>query len=316
MADKLQNKFLVMGLAVFCCLLWGSAYPGVKIGYQLFNITTAGSKILFAGYRFTLAGLLTFFITSIYYRKWIVPQKNDFKAMLILGVFQTTFQYIFFYIGLSNTTGVKGAIINASSSFLAIFFAHFVFKNEKLSKYKVIGAILGMIGVIIIQLDKGPIGGGFLLTGEGFLFFACIASAVGSVLTRIFSQKIDAMVLTAYQLVFGGLILIMVGSLLGGKINNIPILGVYLFIYLAFLSATAFSVWTILLKHNPVGNVAIYRFMVPVFGVILSGLFLGEEFLSITTIISLITVSVGIYIVNRERSDDKVEVKSAFKVNK
>lgn len=313
MANKLQNKFVVMGLAVFCCLLWGSAYPGVKIGYELFNITSTGSKILFAGYRFTLAGILTFFIIRIYYHKWRLPKKNELKPMLILGIVQTTCQYIFFYIGLSNTSGVKGAIINATASFLAIFFAHLVFKNEKLTGNKVVGSILGMAGVIIIQLNKGPIGGGFLLTGEGFLFFACIASALGSVLTRVFSQKIDAMVLTAYQLIFGGLILITTGLVLGGEIKVIPVQGVFLFIYLAFLSATAFSLWTILLKHNPVGNVAIYRFMVPVFGVILSGVFLGEDFLSITTIISVSIVSMGIYIVNREKSEGKVEIKTVFK---
>lgn len=312
MADRLQKKMIVMGLAIFCCLLWGSAYPGVKIGYQLFDISTTGSKIVFAGYRFTLAGVLTFLIASIYYRKWIIPKKFQLKSMLILGLVQTTIQYMFFYIGLSNTSGVKGAIINASSSFFAIILAHFVFNNEKLSKFKIIGIVLGMAGVIIIQINKGSIDGGFLLIGEGFLFFAAIASAIGAVLTRIFTQKIDAMILTAYQLMFGGTILIVTGLAQGGEITNISIPGILVFIYLACLSAMAFSIWTILLKHNAVGKVAIYKFMVPVFGVILSGIILGEEFLRVTTIISLVSVSLGIYIVNKE--DTEKPKKSLTKV--
>lgn len=67
MKDRLQNKGLVLALATLCCLLWGSAYPAVKIGYVLFDIDTTGAQVLFAGYRFSLAGIITWLITSLYY---------------------------------------------------------------------------------------------------------------------------------------------------------------------------------------------------------------------------------------------------------
>ncbi|MBK5244397.1 MAG: DMT family transporter [Eubacteriaceae bacterium] len=302
MINKLQNKGVIFALGTFCCLLWGSAYPGVKIGYSLFDIQTTGAQVLFAGYRFTLAGILTLSMTSIFYRKWVIPRKDELKGMISLGLVQTTLQYIFFYIGLANTTGVKGAIINAASTFFVILFAHMILKNEKITRAKVFGCVLGMAGVIIIQLNGAKIDSSFSLMGDGFLLLACAASAMGTVLTRIFTRKSDSMVLTAYQLMIGGAVLILVGLIMGGEITQITIQGILLLVYLAVLSAAAFTIWAVLIKHNPVGIIAIYGFMIPVFGVILSGIFLGEQFLSLRTIISLVCVSVGIWIVNREPS--------------
>ncbi|MEL7660697.1 DMT family transporter [Acetobacterium wieringae] len=300
MKDRLQNKGVVLALATLCCLLWGSAYPAVKIGYALFGITTTGAQVLFAGYRFTLAGILTWIITSLYVKKIALPQRDEWGRMISLGLVQTTLQYIFFYIGLANTTGVKASIINATSTFFAILFAHLILKNEKMTRAKIIGCILGMVGVIIIQLKGGRIDSSFSLLGDGFLFLVCIASALGAVMTRIYTQKSDSMILTAYQLMIGGVVLVMIGLLMGGSITQVTVPGLLLLGYLAALSAAAFTIWTILLKHNPVGVVAIYGFMIPVFGVILSGLFLGEAFLSLRILVSLACVSVGIWLVNRE----------------
>ncbi|MBP8031947.1 MAG: DMT family transporter, partial [Acetobacterium sp.] len=151
MKDRLQNQGLVLSLATLCCLLWGSAYPAVKIGYVLFDIDTTGAQVLFAGYRFSLAGIITWLITSLYYQKIVVPRGDEWGRMVSLGLVQTTLQYIFFYIGLANTTGVKAAIINATSTFFAILFAHLILKNEKMTRAKVFGCLLGMAGVIIIQ---------------------------------------------------------------------------------------------------------------------------------------------------------------------
>lgn len=300
MTDKLQNKSVVLALATLCCLLWGSAYPSVKIGYSLFDIHTTGAQVLFAGYRFTLAGILTWIITSIFYQRIVIPQKDEWGSMVSLGLVQTTLQYIFFYIGLANTTGVKASIINATSTFFAILFAHLILKNEKMTRAKIFGCLLGMAGVIIIQLNGGKIDGSFSLMGDGFLFLVCIASALGAVMTRIFTQKIDSMILTAFQLMIGGVVLITVGLSMGGEITQITIPGMLLLVYLAVLSAAAFTIWTMLIKHNPVGMVAIYGFMIPVFGVMLSGIFLGEQFLNLRIILALAFVSFGIWLVNRE----------------
>lgn len=79
MNKKLLTKTpVVCGLAIICCLLWGSAFPCIKIGYQMFNIPSGavGSQFLFAGIRFTLAGILTNFFRKYFKQKNTCTEKR------------------------------------------------------------------------------------------------------------------------------------------------------------------------------------------------------------------------------------------------
>lgn len=109
--------------------------------------------------------------------------------------------------------------------------------------------------------------------------------------------------LSGYQFIAGGIIMILLGFFMGGKIQTISAPALGLLIYLALVSALAYSVWGILLKHNPVSRVTVFGFMNPVFGVLLSALLLGEQeqAAGIISIISLLLVCVGIYVVNYEK---------------
>ena len=116
-----QNPFVLMITALFCCALWGSATPFIKTGYALIMPWGGtSSTILFAGLRFTFAGLITIVIYSIARKKFLYPKKENMTKILTVASFQTILQYIFFYIGLANTTGVKGTIASGSSAFFAL----------------------------------------------------------------------------------------------------------------------------------------------------------------------------------------------------
>ena len=119
-----------------------------------------------------------------------------------------------------------------------------------------------------------------------------------SVLMKLISHRGTAMAITAWQLLFGGFLLIVIGFAGGGRISGFDGKSAALLFYMAALSAAAFSIWTALLKYNPVGKVAIFGFSIPVFGVILSGIFLGESFLSVQSLSALACVSTGIVLVN------------------
>ena len=118
----LQKNIVVFVLAIVCCLLWGSAFPVVKLGYAAFAISSGdtASQILFAGLRFALAGALAILIGSVLKKRFLLPQKASLPSIGKLALVQTIAQYLFFYIGLANTTAVKSAIIGGTSSFLAI----------------------------------------------------------------------------------------------------------------------------------------------------------------------------------------------------
>lgn len=293
---------IVFFCALICCALWGSAYPCIKIGYRLFAISadSASSQILFAGFRFTLAGLLTLLFGSLIAHRPLRPTPQAFPAIFTLSALQTVIQYVFFYMGLAHTSGVKSSLINALSTFIAIFISAWIFHFEKITWRKLLGCLIGFAGVVIINLTGSGIALEISFNGEGFLFLSVISYAFSSACIKLFSRKFDPVMLSGSQFVIGGLILILLGFVFGGEIGTITFGGIALLIYMAFISAAAYSLWGILLKYNPVSRITIFGFMNPIFGVLLSALLLGEgeQAFNPRSLLSLILVCLGILVVN------------------
>ena len=296
------NKINIIIIATICTFLWGSAFPAVKLGYEIFNISSSDtySKFIFAGYRFFLAGIIVLTIKLLRKENIFDINRKDLKEISILGVIQTTFQYIFFYLGLTYTTGVRGSIINGTGTFFSILLAHFIYKNDKLSFNKVIGCVIGFLGVVLA--NTGALNGGsFTIKGEGFILIASLILSISSIYSKKISQNKDAYTVTGYQLLIGGFILSILGHLLGGSLTNFNIKSISLLIYMAFLSAIAFALWAQLLKYNKVSAISIFNFLIPVFGTILSGIILKEDIFNIKILISLILVCLGIFLVYRKK---------------
>lgn len=297
----LTNKKVVALIATLCCLLWGSAYPAIKNGYILFNLlpTDVSSKLVFAGYRFILAGIIVLLFAQISGREiFTITRVNIFK-IFILGITQTMLQYIFFYIGLSNTTGVKGAIMNSMGTFFSVILAHNIYKNDKLNIQKIIGCIIGFMGVTIANFSIDLLNFSFRISGEGFIIIAAFIFSASAIYGKKLSQDIDVMLITGYNLFMGGILLTLIGLISGGRVNHFTLESSLLLFYMALLSAVAFSLWTLLLKYNKVGAVSIFNFLIPIFGAMLSSIFLGENILEAKNIIALILVCLAIYLVNK-----------------
>lgn len=293
---------LILGCLV-CCALWGSAFPCIKIGYGLFGIPAhdSASQLLFAGLRFTLAGMLVIVGMSVAQRRPLVPQARDIKPICILSLFQTIGQYFFFYLGLS---AMSSSIIEASANFLAILFAALAFRTEKLDAAKVLGCVLGFAGVALVNLSGADGTFGFTLDGEGFILASTVAGALSTCLIGIFSREHDGVLLAGWQFLVGGLVLTAIGFMMGGTLSPTAIApAIALIIYMALISAVAYSLWSRLLAVNPVSRVSVFGFMNPVFGVLLSALLLGEGAGTspVTVIVALLLVCSGIIIVNKPK---------------
>ena len=303
MAEKMKKPIVVACLALLCCLLWGSAFPCVKIGYEWFNIADTGSQLLFAGYRFTLAGILTFIIGSIIERRFLTMKQKAFPFIFAQGVLQTAIQYFCFYIGMAHTTGTKGSIINASNAFVSIVAAHFILKNEKMTSEKWLGCLLGIAGVITVNLVPGAWGSGFSLQGEGMVALCAIAYGLSTITLKKISHMDSPITITAYQLLFGGAMLLLIGKEWGGTMERFTIPSMLLLLYMALISTVAFCIWATLVKYNQVSKIAVYTFSIPIFGVILSGIFLGESVLTIQNLLALVLVSGGIILINKAKNE-------------
>lgn len=311
---NLTDIRVVMFLAGVCCFLWGSATPAIKTGYRLFQIdsTDTSSILLFVGTRFFLAGILVIAWHSLTSRKWILPPRGSALAIVELALSQTILQYVFFYVGLSHATGVHGAIITGTNVFFSILFASLVFRYETLNGRKLAGCLLGFAGIVIVNLSGSGSEGLFDVSflGEGFVLLAQIFYAISSALVKKYSRQFDVVMLSGYQFMIGGLALMVIGAASGGTLAGATGPSAYvLLLYMGFLSAVAYTLWGVLLKYNPVSRVTIFGFMNPMFGVLLSAVFLGESGQALTwnTLAALILVSLGIYVVNGGKSQQKRE---------
>lgn len=294
-----QNPLVVIFGALLCCALWGSATPFIKTGYELLlPERDVPSTILFAGIRFTLAGVLTVLIYSVARRRVLYPKRENLPRVLIIAAFQTVIQYIFFYVGLANTSGVKGTILSGSSAFFSVLIASLIFRQEKLTPKKIIACLLGLAGIIIVNLQGLEFTMNFF--GDAFVLFSTISLAFSSVLIKRFSKYEDPVVLSGYQFIIGGIFMVLVGIIFGGRIVLTSAVGILVLIYLAFLSAIAYALWGMLLKFNPVSRVTIFSFTTPIFGTLLSMLMLRESsgVEPLNLVLTLLLVSAGIFLLN------------------
>ncbi|MBA4536749.1 DMT family transporter [Bacillus aquiflavi] len=285
--------------AAGAAFLWGSAFPFIKLSYEKLDIKPdeIGEQLLFAGYRFLLAGLLVYFIFRLL-KKDMKLRRVHIVTLVKIGVVQTFFQYVFFYIGLSYSTGIQGSIIAGTTSLFQIIIAHFMYEDDRVNRMKSIGLLIGFSGVILVNLPKGDLQLSFGI-GEILLLFAMVSGAYGNILARNGSQKMDVIYLTSYQMILGSLGLVVIGGVTSGFFPfTFDMQSFMILLYLAFLSAAGFILWNNVMKYNQVGKVSLYLFLIPVFGVILSAILLDET-LHYIVFLGLALVVSGIIIVNR-----------------
>ena len=150
--STLQRPMVICLLAAFCCLLWGSAFPAVKIGYGLLSISSADSaeQLIFAGLRFFFAGVVAVLFHSASLRRLRLPARSSLWKATKLGLIQTLVQYALFYIGMAHTSGVKGSVLMAVHVFFAILISAKLFHYERLNAPKLLGCLCGFGGVLLI----------------------------------------------------------------------------------------------------------------------------------------------------------------------
>lgn len=232
-----SNRYICALTAILCTLLWGTAYPLIKLSYADMSIVTTQDKLLFAGLRFFIAGLMVFAVCFVSKKNVFDIEKSRAPKILLYSLLLTVFHYTFNYIGVSNASATKTSVLSAFSAFLGVLLAPIFFKDEKLTKRKIAGCVLGALGVIIVNLSF--FSGTFTFFGEGFVLIATICSATGSLYGKIVSKG-KVFEVTAWQLFVGGAILCVVSMFFSAHISFTP-KGVLELVFLAFVSAASFS---------------------------------------------------------------------------
>ncbi|MBQ5912704.1 MAG: DMT family transporter [Bacteroidaceae bacterium] len=296
-----QRPFWVSCFALTAAVVWGWAYPLIKMGFEEFAITPdmTGNKILFAGVRFTFSGLIILAFAKAKRRSFAMRRKTDWWFMLVFALLNTTFHYSTFYIGLSFSAGARAAILNSLSVFLLVIMACIFFKSDRFTMGKVLGCVLGFAGILALNMG-GAESGHFTLLGDGMIIVNALCSAVASLLTRSLIKRVDVFVGTGYSLGLGGLLLLVPSLLAGATMPQITWWGLVILLLLIGISALSFVLYNKLISCNPVGKVAIFNSLIPVVGAVTSCLCLGETFYWKYVIAGALATA-GIYIINKQK---------------
>ena len=297
-----QRPVWVVVFALTAAIAWGWAFPLIKVGFSAFGITAdmTGSKMLFAGIRFAVAGLIVLSVARSSGRSFKTSKLIDWRFILAFALMNTTLHYFFFYVGMSYSEGSRAAILNSLSTFLVVLLACACFKSDKLTSRKILGCTVGFSGILALNLG-GAASGQFTWLGDGMIILNAICGACANLMTRGLSRRIDVFVGTGYSLTIGGLLLIVPGLAFGGTLPNINMLGIVCLILLIAISAIGFALYNKLLSCNPVGKVAIYNSLIPIVGAVTSCLCLGETF-HLKYALAGGLAALGIYIINKGKN--------------
>jgi drug/metabolite transporter (DMT)-like permease len=287
--------------AIVTCLLWSTAYAGIKVGLQY------DTPLHFAGKRFMLSGLmiLPFTVKPGRYLEMIIA---NWKVVTIVTILQTLVNYVLFYLGMDLVPGALGAVIVGSQPLVTAVVAAMMHKEDKLTRSKVITIIIGISGVILISAGRQAlkIGGAAELAGVGMILVANVATSIANVIVSLRTKALNPLVLSSFSLGSGGLVIYLLSFAVEGTVHpKMPAEYWLDLVWLSFMSASAFSIWFRLLQRPEVkvSELNLWKFIIPVIGAILSWLIVpGEnpEWITITGMI-IITGSLILFFTNSAR---------------
>lgn len=294
------NPVMVVVMAVVYNFISACAYPVLHIGYEAFHVSSKdlGGILLFGGLRTLLGGLVILLVAIVKQRRIPILKKNMVLQVLMVGFVLQFLQFFFCYIGLANTSSSKGSILYGLSTYFSIILAHFVYKSDALNGKKILGCLLGFFSIIIYNFNGLQNDWGFTLLGDGTLLLSAIFYAIGNNMNKKVVEKGDTMVIAAYQMIFGGLLLVISGKLFGGHFEKIESIGYVTFTYLFVTLGLTFWLFSQLLKYNSLGKVTIFNALMPIFGTIASAVLLGEDIGKANILVAMSLAVLGIFLVN------------------
>jgi drug/metabolite transporter (DMT)-like permease len=278
---------------VAVCFFWGTTYLAIKVGLETIP------PFLLGGARYTVAGLVL--IAMLAARGRTLPSSNDWGRLAILG---------FFMMVLGNGGVVWGeqfvpsgltAVVLGTSPFWMVSVNALMPGGDRLRARQWLGLVIGFSGIVFLvwpDISLAATGGRQFALGVLGLQIACAGWAVGSNYTRRHVMPRDVLGSAALQMLFGGLMMIGVGSMIGewGRAALTPrTIAAWAYLVVAG-SVIGFAAFSYALQHLPIAIVSLHNFINPVIAVALGTLLLGEPF-HVPMLIAAAVIIVGILVV-------------------
>ena len=298
MAQKKENNVKYVLLALIVMLLWGSLYPAGKLSYQECNVDSSyyPNLLLFAGTRFTISGTMIFLFQGVRTKSFPkVSGKKEWLGVALVALFASVWNYSCTYVGLSMVESSKTALLKQSGILVFIFFSFLILKDEKFSIGKGIGAILGLVS--IVALNSGDVG--FSLGfGEALIVFSSCGTVISSVVIKKLLKSANAITVTGYSQLFGGIVLFLIGLSLGGKFYFDELGDYFLFGYILLATCVSYVLWYSILQKTELSKMFIVKLSEPMFAAVISAIILQENLLKIEYLIAFLCVGCALVVSN------------------
>ena len=290
-----QPKLLDYLLLVLLALIWASAFFNIKIAtYSFGPVTIAFLRVFF--------GAIPVLLLCYYKDIKIEAFSKDWHWFAMIGFINLVAPFFLIAYGVKSVQSNLAAILMSTTPLSSTVLGHFYTKNEKFNFIKTFGILIGFSGILYLFSDN------LLIDENNFLSALLIllgstCYVVGGVLTLKISKKKNENV-TGSILIWAVIILIPLVGFIEQPWNVTPRLdSTVSIIYLGFVSTgLAWLLRFRILVNNGLIFQSQVSYLIPIFGTILSYIFL-KELITTKVLISLIAVSVGIYFV--KKADNK-----------
>src|SRR3989441_3715288 len=257
---------------ILCCI-WGSTWLFIKLG--LADLP----PITFAGIRFVIAFLILASLVIVRHARW--PRTvSDWVLIAISGALQFGLNYGLVFWGEQHISSGLAAVLQSTFPAFGLVIAHFYLAHERLTMVKVVGVLLGVLGVAVIFSDQLSIAGKMALLGSMALVLSAFFGSYSNVLVKAYGGKIDPQVLAAGQMVFGFVPLLAIGIPTEGNPLRYhwTAMAVVSLLYLVVVgSVIAFALFYWLVRNMDVTHTMLIALVTPVVAVILGMIVLHEK---------------------------------------
>ena len=291
--DYLDLKAVVT--LVIVTLLWGFNYPVIKYSNQ------GVSPIFASTLRSIVASICGLFYClkkeeKLFHTGWML-----FHGVMVGLLFGAEFACIYF--GLLYTDAARSVLFVYLAPFVVAIGAHFFLKGDRLTIPKMLGLVLAFAGIFLVFGGRPKAAKASMFFGDILQISAAILwGATTLYIKRFMAKKVEPIHTFLYQLFFSIPILLVISILLEPKwIYNIdPYIIASLFYQSVIIAFITYLVWFKLIHKYSVSRLSAFTFFTPIFGVFFGILLLHEE-LTVSLIIGLPMVSMGIFLVNWRR---------------
>lgn len=277
-------------LLITVVLLWGSSFTIVKLGlHELSPINLAFLRFFFA--------LPFFFGYTLFHDRRVLDTAvfQDWKRLTLLGLTGVTLYHVFQNVGLQYTTVANSSLITSANPVFIALLDHFYCKN-KLTVPKLVGVLLGFVGVILVidpvKLVYHPLG----VVGDLFSLGASLSWAFYSVFGKQILPKYGAPKVTAYSMLIGLLFLLPLLLVMEQPaLPSSPQVWGFLGILSLLCSGVGYLLWYTALEESSVTTAAVFLFFLPVVSVLFARVFLLEA-LNPIFLVGALFVLIGVFL--------------------